>query len=286
MLWQSLFLSHLLGQVPPVEGEKISLTLIIPPEGHASIQQRFDRIRIPISYFWKCVIQIPATGISRILRRAPATGLAVGQKPTLLIQLLDQFRVPNARFPDSRHMHIVAQAIVCQLIVRLGEKYGIKTEVVVVRLPFTRWIAVVCLVGKPFEVNDDSIQRVFPVTESLQGVLDIDTIRPAPPACDETKGIAWWHGRSAREGIVGLSPCFEGGRWHDIAVPKAGERPVHVLCVTVIFQLIICWISVHIRMLYHTEHGISILGVIVWRIHSRVSNLRIDFGRRQIHPAR
>ena len=118
-----------------------------------------------------------------------------------------------------------------------------------------------------------------------------------------------------------LSPCFEGGRWHDIAVlgtgsstrlgdttmnyvlitittskcsdhfyefhiclwlshtrgalipavtystssnllhrkiplgraflvqpkvPKAGERPVHVLCVTVIFQLIICWISVHI----------------------------------------
>ena len=39
--------------------------------------------------------------------------------------------------------------------------------------------------------SPSDIQRVFPVTESLQGVLDIDTIRPAPPAPVFTSPDLW-----------------------------------------------------------------------------------------------
>ena len=58
---------------------------------------------------------------------------------------------------------------------------GIKTEVVVVRLPFTRWIAVVCLVGKPHSMGWRTSGRC------ISG-----TLIKANAAKDETIRSQWW----------------------------------------------------------------------------------------------
>mmetsp|Transcript_123715 Transcript_123715/g.309217 ORF Transcript_123715/g.309217 Transcript_123715/m.309217 type:complete len:659 (-) Transcript_123715:458-2434(-) len=269
-----------LSDVPPVEGVVVGLALVVPPEGHTVVNEVLNVLAVPLADFGLRVVQVALLRVAAWkVGRVAATGLTVREDPPLLPCHVKEVGVTQTGLPDPGHLDVLLVLVSGKLLLGLWEGHGIEAEVPVIR-GARRLVAVVGLVREPLKINDDVVDREVPLTEFVNGVLDVSAVCPAPPRCAEAVRITRKHCRGTNQRVVGNRALFQGCRGNQVDFKWTLECPSHLCAVGAVLGRQV----LHFRFLGHTESTITIRGVVVRRVcgpvaHQRIHDLTIVCGQ-------
>mmetsp|Transcript_5869 Transcript_5869/g.12781 ORF Transcript_5869/g.12781 Transcript_5869/m.12781 type:complete len:335 (+) Transcript_5869:237-1241(+) len=208
-----------------MEGEKIRLPFVIPPEGHTVGQVVGLVVRVPVTEGGLGEIQLAANTVETGGAEGVTAGLALGEDPALAGGVREQLGIPQAGLPDSciSESHV---PVLLHLLPWVGKRRVVPLKIIEPGLPLGMK-RVIGAVGVPEEVNDESIGRELAVTEVMQGVFDVGAVVPPPPGGYEPEGPLGWDPGTTDEVVVGTSACLQRRSRHQIQLKRHRKIPAH-----------------------------------------------------------
>mmetsp|Transcript_109409 Transcript_109409/g.315118 ORF Transcript_109409/g.315118 Transcript_109409/m.315118 type:complete len:298 (+) Transcript_109409:401-1294(+) len=259
-----------------MEGEVVCLAFVVPPEGHAVLDEVGQVLRVPIPDARVGEIQAPLLRIAAgVVRRPRPRGLGRLEDPAAGARLVQKARVSQARFADAANADIHALEL-GELLGRLVEGRGIVAEILVEGLA-GRCVGVVGLVREPLEVADDAVDGVSVPPELADDVLDVLPALPTPAGGHEAEGVERGYPRRADEPVVGLRAMPERLCWQEVHVEVAPPDPYHFPVLRPVLErqlLRVCLVD-------DPEGPIAVGGVVVRRVRAAVDDDRCRLFRGQ-----
>mmetsp|Transcript_13549 Transcript_13549/g.29671 ORF Transcript_13549/g.29671 Transcript_13549/m.29671 type:complete len:356 (-) Transcript_13549:231-1298(-) len=204
----------LLGNVPPVVGEDIRLTFVVPPKAHSFLEEVTGFLCIPSSGFRVGEVDIAAHCICILpLGWEDAAWFPMGEEPPLLSSVLQQVLVAKSWFPNASNLDILVM-VIRKLLFRLWKGEDMVSEVLIVGPP-CRLKVVIRHICEPSEVDDNRVDGVLTITEIANDLLHVGPVFPAPARGNETKSIPRWNRRGSCEVVGSLCAMKQRGGWHE-----------------------------------------------------------------------
>mmetsp|Transcript_130796 Transcript_130796/g.364521 ORF Transcript_130796/g.364521 Transcript_130796/m.364521 type:complete len:307 (-) Transcript_130796:746-1666(-) len=182
-----------LRDAPPMEGEEVSLALVIPPEVHSLVEVVCLLLAVPLPHGLLGEVQAAALRVAVVeVGRPGASGRRARHDVLLRAQHFQELAVSDAGLPQEAHADVKVPAVARKLLPWRRPQPRVPAEVLVVGLAIG-CVRVVRLVGEPLEVHDNGVYRIPAIPEAGEGGLGVIRVLPSPARGRETEGVARRH---------------------------------------------------------------------------------------------